>query len=260
MEILRNRNKELGGIETFSRWGLIGIVFSFISIILALFSLVRWASSAQSHSNSDISSSGQQGEFILAQIENNSENVSRLQIGDRFSSIAPSDYGKTLPIRNLIENDWSFYQTNERINEYSFVVEPIYQPKQVFVFINLENGYSVINGQNIIGQQIGHIEFEFTGTQTLSYPLIAGENIREWLVGANKDIVKNTSASNSHEVYIGKHYKDENMAGILDLIAIGFNNLPSTSPLVRIKIFDETLSVLASDNPRFIIMGVVVEK
>ena len=255
MKQIQNRNTEVGGIGSFGKWGIIGLVLALIAFVLLVISINRWFYN-------------QQSVYFFGYAEN--PNSVWVKLGDRFNlPVFRTNYWDSFPSK--VKNDWpgGFYLTQnckhqEYPEQYSFAFPKgkIFEPRFVYVAANLEEGHATINNQSIVGKTIGSIVFQFEGTPYIYQELIAGQNIREWLIGANDhnfDVIANLTAWNVSEIFNGT-YKDTDWSGVIDLIKIDVQQFVSIDkPLIKIWILDGSNQTVGSCDPGLQIMSILVE-
>ncbi|MCA9934841.1 MAG: hypothetical protein KC415_12995, partial [Anaerolineales bacterium] len=124
----------------------------------------------------------------------------------------------------------------------------IQYPRKVYLLLNLQEGFATRRGQSVNGRRIGAIAFEFdvvTGDRFRYYDLIAGVDVREWLIGVTtEEHITTTLSPMTEEIYRSNVPSKENLTAVLDLVTLDIPLDAPNAPLVGVWIIDDTLNAL----------------
>lgn len=126
----------------------------------------------------------------------------------------------------------------------------ISSPIEVHLLITGGNLYS-----RFMGQRIGIVRLEFENGQQQSFPLVAGDNIREWKLLDNQT-VSSVSSSDSQEVWRSASTQGGN--GIIDKLTLRVTPQNQASLLRRIIVSDMSSETAGSLDPALNLVGVTV--
>lgn len=252
MNEIRKRKESL---DSLSSYGVAGLISALISVLLIISSLRTWQEKQKSI-------------YFIAH-----PNVVGLSNhrNEMFRTLSRTTYTENLTYKSALEHSDTFYFTEncqmaDAPTMLSFRLPiPINQPRNIYLTMNLREGYSNLNGINIRGQVIGHIVLEFTTEnkdENFYYlELIAGKNIREWVIGAEDngiEIVKNISPGFTHEGYRGLDLHS-GLDAVIDIATFQIPYDVPDAPLIGVWVMDETNGYLGSCNPGIQVMSVIVE-
>ena len=167
----------------------------------------------------------------------------QLQSGYRVLNDIPFDF------------NYEIYTQNTNATEAPQVLN-IYYPAQKPISLNLliqsEWGYV-----RYLGLQIGKVVLDFENGTSYEYPLIMGENIRDWKRGLAPEAV--TTVTSPDIVYSWNGTSPEGIAGGIDLLTITLPQEYQDQTLSSIKIIDNSLETAGDYNPGIRLLAASVE-
>lgn len=123
-------------------------------------------------------------------------------------------------------------------------------PQEVYVLITGGNVFSQFSGRTI-----GSIQLYFYEGETISVPLIAGSNVREWKL-LDDNTVSGISSSQVREVW--RTGSNHGGTGIIDLLTIDIPSRYQSDRLLAIEISDTSINTVGNMNPALNLIGVTV--
>lgn len=123
-------------------------------------------------------------------------------------------------------------------------------PEQVHLLITGGNVFS-----EYVGQQIGLIRLRFATSPSVTVPLIAGHNIREWKL-LDEHTVSTVTDSSIREVW--RTASTHGGEGVIDMLTIDLGSRYQSDRLVGIEVIDTSLDALDNRDPAINLIGVSV--
>ena len=126
----------------------------------------------------------------------------------------------------------------------------IAQPLRVHLLITAGNLFTEYSNK-----QIGIVHLEFEGNQSISFPLSAGQTIREWKI-LHDDTIRIATSPALQQVWSGgsKH----GGTGVIDMLTLEIPTELQSSRLLRIVIEDTSAETCGSMDPAINLLGVTV--
>jgi len=121
----------------------------------------------------------------------------------------------------------------------------------------------LITGGNLfveyLNKQIGAIHLRFEGNQWITFPLIAGQNIREWKI-LHDNTVHTTTDPTLRQVWScrSKHGAELGAIGIIDMLTLEIPERLRSSRLQQIIVEDTSVETCGSMDPAINLLGVTV--
>ena len=129
-------------------------------------------------------------------------------------------------------------------------VGTISHPETIYLLINA--GYA---HTRYAAAQIGLVVLEFGNGNLLRFPLILGQNIREWKI-ADPGAVTTTTDLSSSVVWNGSSY--DNRSAVLDMLTLSIPQDHRNSSLRAVTFYDTSQDTLDDLNPCFMVIGITI--
>ena len=245
-----SRKRQIGSIGAFREPGQVGLAAGLLSFILLLLSL---------YSRSPI--------YLFAEPENlGSQSATLYTLFE--SPITPTDYTAKLPFFPLPGGNPVIYRTETETcqspscpTSLAFKAGRVFEPRHVYILMNLQEDSPPLVGQPLEGKRVGQVALQFETREDgfVYFPLHAGKEVRDWLVGLSDEIaVTNTTSSNTHEAYYGVA-KGSVVPAVIDLVDLEVPAYAPDKPLIGVWISDSSSQSLNSRSPGFQVVSVVIE-
>jgi hypothetical protein len=127
-------------------------------------------------------------------------------------------------------------------------------PQRVYVLLN-----GAYVSQSSEGDQVGNINFEFNDGSDLTYPIIAGNNLREtW--SASGTITRVSDSSFYNVLTQSQTRGSQSTYGYMDRYTVEIPYTYQSKTMTGIQIIDTSYNNVGSDNPGLVVQGITVEQ